>query len=156
MHGSARRNIRADGYPSLSHRPRDTAVEQPNLARKAKVAVIDDDRFIRYLLDLHLRNAGYDVFVAEDAVVGGRLVLERSPDVIVCDVDMPYMNGCEFAEALQSDPATCNIPVIFLTVHANDTRARELGATCLQKPVTADELVRAVERFSAPSARAIA
>lgn len=133
-----------------------TALQQPTAQRKTKVAVIDDDRFIRYLLDMHLRNAGYEVFVAEDAVVGGRIVLERAPDVIVCDVDMPYMSGCEFAEALRTDPATCNIPVIFLTVHANEARARELGATCLQKPVTADELVRAVERFSAPSARAIA
>lgn len=124
-------------------------MQEPNLTRRAKVAVIDDDRFIRYLLDLHLRNAGYEVFVAEDAVVGGRLILERSPDVIVCDVDMPYMNGCEFAEALQTDPATRNIPVIFLTVNSQDARVRELGAGCLQKPVTADELLRAVARFSA-------
>ena len=124
-------------------------MQELNLARRSKVAVIDDDRFIRYLLDLHLRNAGYEVFVAEDAVVGGRLILERSPDVIVCDVDMPYMNGCEFAEALQTDPATRNIPVIFLTVNSNDARVRELGASCLQKPVTADELLRAVARFSA-------
>jgi CheY-like chemotaxis protein len=124
-------------------------LQELNLARRGKVAVIDDDRFIRYLLDLHLRNAGYEVFVAEDAVVGGRLILERSPDVIVCDVDMPYMNGCEFAEALQTDPATRNIPVIFLTVNSNDARVRELGASCLQKPVTADELLRAVARFSA-------
>jgi CheY-like chemotaxis protein len=129
---------------------KETALQQPTVERKAKVAVIDDDRFIRYLLDMHLRNAGYEVFVAEDAVVGGRIVLERFPDVIVCDVDMPYMSGCEFAEALRSDPATCHIPVIFLTVHANDARARELGVACLQKPVTADELVRALERFSAP------
>ena len=124
-------------------------MQELSLARKGKVAVIDDDRFIRYLLDLHLRNAGYEVFVAEDAVVGGRLILERSPDVIVCDVDMPYMNGCEFAEALQTDPATRNIPVIFLTVNSHDARVRELGASCLQKPVTADELLRAVARFSA-------
>ena len=124
-------------------------MQELSLGRKSKVAVIDDDRFIRYLLDLHLRNAGYEVFVAEDAVVGGRLILERSPDVIVCDVDMPYMNGCEFAEALQTDPATRNIPVIFLTVNSNDARVRELGASCLQKPVTADELLRAVARFSA-------
>ena len=124
-------------------------MQELNLGRKSKVAVIDDDRFIRYLLDLHLRNAGYEVFVAEDAVVGGRLILERSPDVIVCDVDMPYMNGCELAEALRTDAATRNIPVIFLTVNSNDARVRELGASCLQKPVTADELLRAVARFSA-------
>ena len=46
-----------------------SAATQSIPAAKAKIAVIDDDRFIRYLLDLHLRKAGYEVFTAEDAVV---------------------------------------------------------------------------------------
>ena len=92
---------------------------QPTPAPKAKIAVIDDDRFIRYLLDLHLRNAGYQVFVAEDAVAGARLILECTPDVILCDVDMPFMDGYQFVSALRADPATRHIPVIFLTVNKN-------------------------------------
>jgi CheY-like chemotaxis protein len=110
-----------------------------------KIAVIDDDRFIRYLLDLHLRKAGYEVFGAEDAVAGGRIVVERQPDVIVCDVDMPYMDGYEFVSALRADPATRHIPVIFLTVSASvDEHAKRLGAAHLVKPVMVDELLRAV------------
>jgi CheY-like chemotaxis protein len=111
----------------------------------AKIAVIDDDRFIRYLLALHLRKAGYDVFAAEDALVGGRMVLERMPDVILCDVDMPFMDGYEFVTALRSDPATRHIPVIFLTVNTEiEDRAKQLSAGHLKKPVMADELLRAV------------
>lgn len=114
-------------------------------APKGKIAVIDDDRFIRYLLDLHLRKAGYEVFAAEDAVAAARLILERTPDLILCDVDMPFMDGYEFVSAMRADPATRHIPVIFLTVNTNvGERAKQLGATHLVKPVMADELLRTV------------
>ena len=124
------------------------ALETPALP-KAKVAVIDDDKFIRYLLDLHLRNAGYQVFAAEDAVAGARLVTECAPDVILCDVEMPFMDGYEFVSALRADPATRAIPVIFLTVSKNaGERAKQLGAGCLTKPLMADELLEAVAAAS--------
>jgi len=119
---------------------------------RSKIAVIDDDRLIRYLLDLHLRKAGYEVFAAEDAVAGARMVLEHAPDLILCDVEMPYMNGYEFVAALRADPATRAIPVVFLTAkHDVDQRARQLGAGFLVKPVMVDELLLTVARF-APAA----
>ena len=128
-----------------------TRPTQPKPAPKAKIAVIDDDRFIRYLLDLHLRKAGYEVFAAEDAVAGGRLIVERKPDVILCDVDMPFMDGYEFVSALRADPTTRHIPVIFLTVNKNvGERAKQLGAGHLVKPVMADELLRTVAQFAPP------
>ncbi|HZN99571.1 MAG TPA: response regulator [Burkholderiales bacterium] len=121
-------------------------------ANKTKIAVIDDDRFIRYLLDLHLRKAGYEVFAAEDAVAAGRVIVERTPDVILCDVDMPFMDGYEFVSALRADPATRHIPVIFLTVNKSvGERAKQLGAGHLVKPVTADELLRTVAKFAPPA-----
>jgi CheY-like chemotaxis protein len=124
----------------------------PSPAPRAKIAVIDDDRFIRYLLDLHLRKAGYEVFAAEDAVAAGRVVVDRAPDLILCDVDMPYMDGYEFVSALRADPATCHIPVIFLTVNKSvGDRAKQLGAAHLMKPVMADELLRTVAQFALPA-----
>jgi len=124
---------------------------QPSAPRSAKVAVIDDDRFIRYLLDLHLRKAGYEVFAAEDAVDAGRVILERKPDLILCDVDMPFMDGYEFVSALRADPTTRDIPVIFLTVSKTlDERAKPLRAGHLVKPVTADDLLRTVAQYTRP------
>ena len=125
---------------------------QPSAPRSAKVAVVDDDRFIRYLLDLHLRKAGYEVFAAEDAVAAGRVVVERKPDVILCDVDMPFMDGYEFVAAVRADPATQHIPVIFLTVNQSiGEKAKQLGAGHLVKPVTADDLLRTVAQFARPA-----
>jgi len=118
--------------------------------RRSTIAVIDDDRLIRYLLDLHLRKAGYEVFAAEDAVAGARMVLECAPHLILCDVEMPYMNGYEFVAALRADPATRAIPVVFLTVKDDvDHRARQLGAGFLRKPITVDELLLTVAEFAA-------
>ena len=125
---------------------------QATPAPKARIAVIDDDRFIRYLLDLHLRKAGYEVFAAEDAVAAGRVIVERTPDLILCDVDMPFMDGYEFVSALRADPTTRHIPVIFLTVNKNvGDRAKQLGAAHLVKPVMADELLRTVAQFARPA-----
>ena len=127
------------------------APPQSKPAPRAKVAVVDDDRLIRYLLDLHLRKAGYEVFTAEDAVAAGRMVVEHKPDLILCDVDMPFMDGYEFVSALRADPVTQHIPVIFLTVNKNlSERAKGLGAGHLVKPVMADELLRAVAKFAPP------
>ena len=117
---------------------------------RATVLVIDDDEIIRSLVRLHLVSAGYDVTVAEDAVEGGHLVLKERPDIVVCDVDMPYMSGYEFVAALKSDPLTEQIPVIFLTVRDDVVdHAGRLGAVAyLRKPLTADRLVQTVDLYA--------
>ena len=117
-------------------------------ARPKKVLVIDDDRSIRELLSLHLANRGYDVAVAEDAVVGGRLALSVKPQLIIIDVNMPYLDGPDFVAALKSDPQTKDIPVVFLTSDEDfHDRAGRLGAVAyLTKPVLADRLLDVVAR----------
>ena len=132
-----------------------TAAPQSITAPKARIAVIDDDRFIRYLLELHLRKAGYEVFAAEDAMAGGRVVLERTPDLILCDIDMPFMDGYEFVSAVRADPVTRDIPVVFLTVNQSlGEQAKQLRAGHLVKPVMADELLRTVAQFARRAAPA--
>jgi CheY-like chemotaxis protein len=115
---------------------------------KIKILVVDDARSIRETMHLALVNAGYEVTLAEDAVVAGRLVLERHPDLLVVDVNMPYMDGYEFVGALKGDPETRDIPVVFLSAsHDVAERASDLGAAAwLHKPVLADKLLAAVAR----------
>ena len=114
-----------------------------------KVLVIDDDETMRTLLKLHLMNAGYEVFEAADAVEGGYRVLAESPGLVICDVEMPYLDGYEFAAALRSDPLTCHIPVVMLTADDDMAgRAHKAGAVAhLMKPITADGLLKVVRRF---------
>jgi len=112
----------------------------------ASILVVDDDEGIRELLRLHLSAAGYEVRVAEDAIVAGYLVLKSPPDLIITDVSMPHMDGFEFIAALKADKTLPYIPVIFLTsVEEGDHRGKELGAVgYLTKPVRADHLLALV------------
>ena len=119
--------------------------------RPGRIVVIDDDGVMRDLLDMHLRNAGYEVLSAEDAVAGGHLVIQTLPDLIICDVDMPYLNGYEFVAALKTHYTTRDIPIVFLTSNEDlDGRTTHLGAVAhLTKPVRADRLLEVVGRFAA-------
>ena len=117
-----------------------------------RIVVVDDDHVMRTLLDMHLRNAGYEVFMAEDAVEGGHLIMKILPDLIICDVDMPYLNGYEFVAALKTHDTTRDIPVVFLTSNEDrEDAATRLGAAAyLTKPVRADRLLEVVGRFAKP------
>jgi CheY-like chemotaxis protein len=112
----------------------------------ASILVVDDDASLRELLRLHLGSAGYDVLVAEDAIAAGYFVLRSPPDLIICDVNMPHMDGFEFIAALKADKTVPDIPVIFLTsFEEGDHRGRSLGAVgYITKPVRADRLLALV------------
>lgn len=113
------------------------------------ILVMDDDESMRELLALHLRNAGYQVLLAEDAIVAGQMVVKHRPDLLIADVEMPYMDGLQFVEALRGDPAVSATPVIFLTSRTDIAqRAAELGALgYLTKPVLADRLLSDVAKY---------
>src|SRR3954471_7374592 len=117
----------------------------------ATILVVDDDASMGDLLRLHLSAAGYDVLLAEDAIVAGHLVLRSPPDLIICDVNMPHLDGFEFVEALKADKTLPNIPVIFLTsVEEGDHRGKALGAVgYITKPVRADKLLSMVAQHVA-------
>jgi len=117
----------------------------------ATILVVDDDVNLRDLLRLHLSDAGYDVQVAEDAIAGGYLVLRSPPDLIICDVNMPHLDGFDFVAALKSDKSVPDIPVIFLTsMEEGDHRGRSLGAVgYVTKPVRADRLLAIVAQHVA-------
>jgi DNA-binding response OmpR family regulator len=117
--------------------------------RKTRILIIDDDIGFRDLLRIHLSGAGYQVQVAEDGVTGGRALLEQPPDLIVSDVNMPFLDGFELLSLMRSDASTASIPVILLSGRSDgDTMAKavELGAAdFLTKPVTRDQLLESVQ-----------
>src|SRR3954466_15366665 len=103
----------------------------------ATILVVDDDTNVRELLKLHLGAAGYEVHVAADAIAAGYLVLRSPPDLLICDVNMPHMNGFEFVSALKPAPTTPHSPGIFLTpFEEGEERGKELGVVgYLTKPI---------------------
>jgi DNA-binding response OmpR family regulator len=117
--------------------------------KKTRILIIDDDVGFRDLLRLHLAAKGYQVQVAEDGVTGGRALLEQAPDLIISDVNMPFLDGFELLSLMRADASTASIPVILLSGRSDgDTMAKavDLGAAdFLTKPVTRDQLLESVE-----------
>ena len=115
---------------------------------RRRILVVEDDESMRELLRLHLSSVGYTVEAVEDAIAAGYSVLKSQPDLIICDVAMPHMDGFELVAALRADAGVSNnLPVIFLTAESEgDDRARELGGEFLEKPIRLEELLAAVSR----------
>jgi len=86
--------------------------EQEN---RPRVVIADDDPDIRRLVEMTVTNAGCDVTVASDGEEALARVRDSVPDLVILDVLMPRMDGWEVARALKSDPATREVPVMFLT-----------------------------------------
>jgi two-component system, sensor histidine kinase and response regulator len=114
-----------------------------------KILVIDDEEWLREMVNLALRQRGYHVIEAENGAVGVEKARKEFPDLILCDVNMEKMDGYLTLSALRSDPTTAAVPFILMTGLADNAGMRhgmELGADdYLPKPFTIDALYAAVE-----------
>ena len=70
----------------------------------ARILVIDDTLFFQKLVGEHLRGAGYDVSVANDGSAGLAMLRDQRFDLVVCDIEMPVMDGHAFARGVRADP----------------------------------------------------
>lgn len=113
-----------------------------------KILIIEDEIQIRDNLQEILELADFETCVAENGQIGVERVQNERPDLILCDLMMPAMNGYEVLAALNRDRRNQTIPFIFLTAKAERTDVRqgmELGADdYLTKPFTPDELLKAI------------
>ncbi|MEG3933428.1 MULTISPECIES: EAL domain-containing response regulator [unclassified Microcoleus] len=113
-----------------------------------KILVIEDEQVIRENILKLLKAEGFDVTGAENGSQGLYAAVSNVPDVIICDVMMPELDGYGVLVALRSNPVTATVPFVFLTGKADRCEMRqgmELGADdYLTKPFTKAELVGAI------------
>ena len=116
--------------------------------RKIRILIIDDDHTFRELASMLLAEAGYAIETAEDAIEGGKALLERKYDLVISDINMPYINGLELASLLRTDQKTASIPLILASSRMdNDTISKAVAlraADYMVKPVTLEHLLRTV------------
>ncbi|MGN6555274.1 MAG: hybrid sensor histidine kinase/response regulator [Verrucomicrobiota bacterium] len=114
-----------------------------------KILVIDDEEWLREMIQLALRQNGYEVIEAANGEKGIEVAKKELPDLILCDVNMDKMDGYAALSSLRSEPVTASIPFILMTGLADQAGMRhgmELGADdYLPKPFTIDALYAAVE-----------
>lgn len=114
-----------------------------------KVLFIEDNEDIRSNTAEILELANYHVLTAENGKTGVEKALQENPDLVICDIMMPVLDGYGVFHALQKNPQTMNTPFIFLTAKTEKSDIRkgmELGADdYITKPFTGTELLNAVE-----------
>jgi two-component system, chemotaxis family, chemotaxis protein CheY len=116
-----------------------------------KILVIDDSPTVRQQVGLALSQAGYQVVEAVDGVDAISKV-DSSVSMLICDVNMPRMNGLEMLEKLRTDQRWKALPVVMLTTEGQPAlieRAKKAGAKgWIIKPFKAELLVAAVQRLT--------
>lgn len=113
------------------------------------ILIIDDHNEIRENTAEILSLAGYKTLTAENGKKGVEITISEKPDLIVCDIMMPELDGYGVLHLLRKNPDTINIPLIFLTAKAERTDLRkgmEMGADdYVTKPFEEIELLNAIE-----------
>jgi PAS domain S-box-containing protein len=114
-----------------------------------KVLLIEDDRLILETTGELLADSGYDVLKAESGPEGIMLAKTQLPDLILCDILMPEMDGHEVCRILQADLSTADIPFIFMSSLSDKMDIREgmqMGADdYITKPAIPKELVKTIQ-----------
>lgn len=123
-----------------------------------RILVADDDPVILRLLQVNFRLEGYEVETAPHGEEALKKAKDFLPDLILLDVMMPGLDGWEVCRQLKDDPATADIPVIFLSARAQDEDRRRgyaLGVVeYVTKPFDPGQLVETVQRALATIRRA--
>jgi len=116
-----------------------------------KILVIEDEETVRENILELLDAEGFDAIAAPNGRIGLELARQQLPDLILCDVRMPELDGYGVLQGIRSDPAMAGIPLIFLTAKASKSDLSyglELGANAyITKPFTITELLSAISRI---------
>jgi chemosensory pili system protein ChpA (sensor histidine kinase/response regulator) len=116
------------------------------------VMVVDDSLTVRKITSRMLAREGYEVAMAKDGVDALQQLQDVRPDCILLDVEMPRMDGFEFARNVRADEATRAIPIIMITSRTADkhrNRALELGVNeYMGKPYQEDQLLALIKRYT--------
>jgi DNA-binding NarL/FixJ family response regulator len=117
--------------------------------KPTRILVVEDERPMRRNLVTILKMESFEVLEAEDGRKGIAAAREHRPDLILCDITMPGLDGHGVLRELRTDPRTAGIPLVFLTARGqkNDFRTgMNLGADdYLVKPVQVEELLQAIK-----------
>ena len=131
----------------------DGLIVAPLLARTIPlVMVVDDSLTVRKITSRMLLREGFEVATAKDGVDGLQQLQDIEPDIILLDIEMPRMDGFEFARNVRADAKTKGIPIIMITSRTADkhrNRALELGVNeYMGKPYQEEQLLVLIRNYT--------
>lgn len=118
---------------------------------KHTILVVDDEAHITHVVSLKLRNAGYEVRTAGDGEEAYELACASPPDLIITDLQMPYMSGLALCLKLKATRATAHVPAVMLTARGHALEEHDLEKTnillVLSKPFSPRQILETVEQI---------
>lgn len=121
----------------------------------ARILVLEDNPANLALVEYLLRAAGHATLSATDGAEGVRTALEARPDLVLCDLQMPIMDGYEVLHRLRANPATRGLPIVAVTAFStpgDQVRVMEAGFDAyLSKPIDPERFVALVEAHLPPA-----
>ena len=116
-----------------------------------KLLIVDDDKTTRKLLSMFLKGKGYEVVTAENGLDALEKLGTESVNLVVSDMNMPYMDGIELTKTVRADNNLKDIPIVMVTTEADDAekeKAFEAGVDdYLVKPTNADQISESIKRI---------
>jgi CheY-like chemotaxis protein len=117
----------------------------------ARILIVEDNEMNRDLLTRRLTKRGYSVMEAIDGDQGLQVANAENPDLILVDLGLPGMDGCELTRRLKASSTTRQIPVLALTAYARvEDRDRALAAGCDEfetKPIVLEALLKKIKNL---------
>ena len=110
------------------------------------VLVLEDDPSLLMMLSVTLRSSGHEVVLSSDAELALETLPEESPDVILCDVNLPGMKGTEFTEIVKSTPLLADTPVVLMSAY--DEPREHAADAFVSKPFDPIEVTELVEELA--------
>ena len=118
-----------------------------------KILIVDDSPSVRQQVRAALQPAGFELVDAVDGMDALKKLTDDNFSLVVCDVNMPRMNGMEFVEKAKANPKYADLPVVMLTTEGQKTmiqRAKKAGAKgWIIKPFKPAMLVAAAKKLTA-------
>jgi CheY-like chemotaxis protein len=111
---------------------------------KKTILVMDDDLALQTVLEIALREAGYDVILANDGQEGIEKLTTLNPDLVISDIMMPQMDGVETFQRIKEQLQDNGIPIFIMTALTRKPWFADLeaeGAVIIQKPFEIDQLL---------------
>ena len=113
----------------------------------SRIVLIDDEEDMLAIVGDYLRSQGHTVFTSGEGIEGLRLLLEKGPDLVVLDIQVPGMNGLKILK--EARKSLLSLKAIVLTGYGSspefEKEAEASGALFLRKPIGLEELDRAVQ-----------
>jgi CheY-like chemotaxis protein len=111
------------------------------------ILVVEDERTIAEILSVVLQDEGFHVVIADNGKEGFERLAEDHPDLVLCDVMMPIVDGRDMVRAMAADPDYSSIPVVMMSAASLPPRAGDYSyAAFIRKPFDLDYLISTIHR----------